>query len=86
MGPYDQVVAGESEILNYWKSLEGRGTSWELEVLDVEERNDLIIQTGISRLGVMQNGEENIFNAKFILHWELENDEYKISMDFYQQY
>ncbi len=86
MGPNNQVVEGKDAILNYWKSLEGRGVSWELEVLEIEEREDLIIQTGISRLGVRINGSTNIFNTKFLLHWELEEGDYKISMDFYQQY
>ncbi|MBO6524948.1 MAG: DUF4440 domain-containing protein [Balneolaceae bacterium] len=86
MGPNNQVVEGKDAILNYWKSLEGRGVSWELKVLDVEEREDLIIQIGISRLGVRNNGSTNIFNTKFLLHWELEDGSYKISMDFYQPY
>lgn len=86
LGPNNEVVEGKDTIRNYWKTLEGIGTTWELEVLDIEEREDLIIQIGISRLGVMQNGTENIFTTKFLVHWELEDGSYKMAMDFYQQY
>lgn len=66
--------------------MEGRGESWELEVLSVEEKSNLVVQTGISRLTVKKNDSATTFITKFLLLWELEEGGYKISMDFYQQY
>ena len=82
--PGGRVYSGAYEIKSYWKELEGKGISWDLELLEVESSDDLISTIVISILKHTLSGKEELSKTKALIIWKKTPNGYKIHKDFFQ--
>ncbi|MEQ8927190.1 MAG: DUF4350 domain-containing protein [Fulvivirga sp.] len=85
-GPNGNDVEGRAAIDNYWKSLEGRHVSWELETHELNWVGEECNQIGVSKLSFEQNNQTVTATTRFYLVWQPQDNSFKISKDFYHVY
>lgn len=76
-------ISGRKEIDKYWLGLEGKGRNWQLQIVEVGGRGDVVFQFGVSDLRAHISGKDERFVTNFLVLWKLQADgTYKIYRDF----
>jgi ketosteroid isomerase-like protein len=82
--PGGMVYSGEKAIKEYWKSLDGKGVSWDLTVLEFENLGDDVVSVlATSELEHTLNGNAQMSKTKALILLKKTNDGYKIHRDFF---
>ena len=81
--PGGSVYTGNEAIKDYWKTLNGQGISWKLDVIEANETGNLAYSVATSNLKYRNNGKEALAKTKAMIIWEKTDDGYKIKKDFF---
>ncbi len=82
--PGGRIVKGSEDLKKYWKTLQGIGVSWDLDLLEVQESTNFVYSVIESRLAYKHGGQEVMSKTRALLIWERTKDGYKIKKDFFQ--
>ncbi len=81
--PGGREYSGKETIRKYWKTLDGLGISWQLDLIEADGINDLAYSVVISELKYNSDGNETISKTKAMIIWEKTDQGYKIKKDFF---
>jgi ketosteroid isomerase-like protein len=77
------IVKGRANLDNYWLQLKDKGRGWELSVVEVGGKDELVYQLGKSDLKYIREGKETRSVTNFVLLWKKQSDGgYKIFRDY----
>jgi ketosteroid isomerase-like protein len=80
-------VNDKDAISVYWGQMKDRGISWEHDITTLEVRDDMAIQTGISKLAYKNGNDKVLSHTRYTIVWKKDSaGKWKIALDHYTKF